>query len=303
MSEQGNKSRDVAATVNRLRMLQVDLADESDQVRREQFSEVIKRALAEIVPEQRQAFLEELRDRFPNWDAGRTGQADQKETIAAPDMYEDLDDPDFLIEKLTALAPSLSDDKRQLLAAKLQQSGLLPSAGHGWSDQCYQRMQKMMPGVDTTAVDPERFVETVALLFDFAVKLDPLVWSTWRKVAPRSSVHASGDFKESLLKYLQDKEGLSECREILEHLRFLIAGIISAFGQTGSQFSRYYMSKFSPSQIEALVDIEKRKIWVSREVKCWEKYIELARSINDTSIEREFMDQITHFAETLMRRR
>ncbi|MCK5271838.1 MAG: hypothetical protein KAJ52_04645 [Sedimentisphaerales bacterium] len=303
MSEQGNKSRDVAATVNRLRMLQVDLADESDQVRREQFSEVIQRALAEIVPEQRQAFLEELRDRFPNWDTGRTGQADRKETIAAPEMYEDLDDPDFLIEKLTALATSLSDDKKQSLSAKLKQSGLLPPTDHGWSDQCYQRMQKMMPGVDTAAVDPERFVETVALLFDFAVKLDPLVWSTWRKVAPRSSVHASGDFKESLLKYLQNKEELSECREILERLRFLIAGIISAFGQTGSQFSRYYMSKFSPSQIEALVDIEKRKIWVSREVKCWEKYVELARSMNDTSIEREFMDQITHFAETLMRGR
>ena len=124
MSEQGNKSRDVAATVNRLRMLQVDLADESDLVRQEQLSEVIKRALAEIVPEQRQAFLEELRDRFPNWDAGSTGQADQKETITASDMYEDLDDPDFLIEKLTAIAPSLSDDKRQSLAAKLQQSGL-----------------------------------------------------------------------------------------------------------------------------------------------------------------------------------
>ena len=57
-------SKHVAATANRLRLIQIDFADESPEVRRGYLSEEIERALAEVLPEERQTFLQELMNRF-----------------------------------------------------------------------------------------------------------------------------------------------------------------------------------------------------------------------------------------------
>ena len=298
-----HKLKDVIATANRLHMIQVDLAEETDQVRREQLNEEIERALAKIVPEQRRAFLEELRDRFPCWEKTLAGGPQAAAAVEHTATSENqLNDPEFLVEKLTGVVSSLTEAKKQLLVEKLRESGLLPDIGRDWPQSCSKRLQKIMSLSDETEITSDHIAQLIAMMFDFVTKLDPLIWSTWRKVSPRSSIRFTGDLKEVMLGAISQKKDLSECQAMLEKLRCLTAGIVSAFGQAGNQFTRYYMSKFSPSQISSMVDMEGgTKIWEAREVKYWRKYIELANSLNDASSENEIMDQITKYAESLMK--
>ena len=55
----------IAATANRLRMIQVDFADDSDQSRHEYLCEEIEHALKTVLPDERAEFLEGLKTKFP----------------------------------------------------------------------------------------------------------------------------------------------------------------------------------------------------------------------------------------------
>src|SRR4051812_12239156 len=61
-------SRLVAATVNRLRLIQVDFADQPADVRENYLTDEVEHAIAKLLPEQRGSFLQELKERFPTWD-------------------------------------------------------------------------------------------------------------------------------------------------------------------------------------------------------------------------------------------
>src|SRR5882672_3856395 len=69
MSQPGQPTQDrIAATANRLRLLQVELADQPESARREYLNEVISQSLVGVHPGERAAFIEELKARFPTWD-------------------------------------------------------------------------------------------------------------------------------------------------------------------------------------------------------------------------------------------
>ena len=52
-------------TANRLRLIQVDFADESEQTRTTYLCEEIERALKSVLPDERNEFLERLLEKFP----------------------------------------------------------------------------------------------------------------------------------------------------------------------------------------------------------------------------------------------
>ena len=117
-------SRLVAATVNRLRLIQVDFADQPPDVRENYLSDEVEHALAKLLPEQRGAFIQELKERFPTWEGqvDVTGPSQQSPTQSASDV-KDLQDYLFLIARLTKLAPTLTEEQRKTakaLRAKLQ---------------------------------------------------------------------------------------------------------------------------------------------------------------------------------------
>ena len=62
-SGNNQRSKLVAATANRLRLVQSDFADEPEQVRKDYLSDEIQRALGTLIPNERKAFLEELKMR------------------------------------------------------------------------------------------------------------------------------------------------------------------------------------------------------------------------------------------------
>ena len=56
----------LAALANRLRMIQIDFADEPEQDRVEHLNEELARTLENIPAEHRQEFLEQLHGQFPS---------------------------------------------------------------------------------------------------------------------------------------------------------------------------------------------------------------------------------------------
>ena len=52
----------VLETANRLRLIQVDFADENEQTRRDYLCEEIERALKTVLPDERSEFLQRLQE-------------------------------------------------------------------------------------------------------------------------------------------------------------------------------------------------------------------------------------------------
>ena len=103
--------------------------------------------------------------------------------VSAQEAYtliqEKLNDPDFLIDKLTELAPELPEEKKHELGKKLQNDGWLPETRGAWPESCGERLTQALPVSSGREIDPQRLVELLILMYDFIAKMDPLIWSTW----------------------------------------------------------------------------------------------------------------------------
>jgi hypothetical protein len=299
-----DRSEIVASTANRLRLVQIDFADEKDDVRREYLSEEIERAMAAVVPEQRQTFLEDLMVRFPTWDAKVEVQLRKEETTDRTRMDErELQDPNFLAARLINLVPSLSPRERQVLIERLREAGLVAVQASGWPAETVDGLRSKLRMAPDEPIDPGRALEMVALLADLASSLDQLAWNTWQRICPKSMFRRPGDLRKTMSRFLNGGQdvGREQVNQELSKLRQLIASLISAVSQAGKQFANRYLTKFSPNEINALVNMEGGGFLVSKEVKCWRKYAELAGTLNEASIETEIMEAIANYAESLMR--
>jgi len=134
-SGNNQRSKLVAATANRLRLVQSDFADEPEQVRKDYLSDEIQRALGTLVPNERKAFLDELKQFFPTWDAKVEVRTEKVAVVATPTDQKELKDPGFLVSRLAELAPQLNEQQKHAIIEKLRQVGLAPSAVVGWPEQ------------------------------------------------------------------------------------------------------------------------------------------------------------------------
>jgi hypothetical protein len=293
----------VTATANRLRMVQADFADQGADVRREYLSEEIERALSSVVPEQRQPFLAELMAQFPSWDARVEVQLRREETTdrTLTDARE-LRDPNFLVARLIDRAAELGESDRKVLVERLKEANLASLGQQAWSPDAESKLRQDLR-LPAEPVDPTRALELVGMLADFALRLDQLVWGAWRKVAPRSGIRQDRPLQQTIKAFLTGSQDVprGQVAGDLEKLRQLIASLISAVGQAGRQFASRHLGRFSPVEIEALASLEGGGFLVSKEVKCWRKYVELADALNEASIESEIMETIATYAENLMR--
>jgi hypothetical protein len=302
-SEDKLKNR-VLETANRLRLIQVDFADESKQTRTEYLCEEIERALKTVLPQERHEFLEGLMAKFP---AGQIGARQiSKEPPAESDLVIDedrLNDADFLAGRLSEILPALSSDRKEHLAGSLHQAGLPTQGTQNYSPQMMQELMTQLQLGDERPLDNNRLIKLITLLTDFACKLEPLVWNTWRKLSPRSSIRPSGALKKTMGQFASSDSGAprQEVDSQIKQLQRLIAAIITAVSRVGSQFAKHHLARFSPSEIETLVRMEHGSVFVSHEVKCWRKYLELAGTLNEDSIETEIRKAIVDCVESLMK--
>ena len=292
----------VLKTVNRFRLILADFADEDERTRKEYLCEEIERAMKTVLPDQRNEFLKKLMARFPVSGFG-TGPVQKKP--AAPSALvpgpEKLKDVEFLVQNLLAIAPTFSIERKEYVAKCLHQAGLMPKAQGHYSDESIQRLKAALQVGDGRGIDADRLMELSILLANFVCKLEPLVWNIWRTLSPRSSIRQSVSLKEVMGRFaFNDPHAPQEqIDNELKALQRLIAAIITAVGRVGGQFAKNFLARLSPSEISDLVKVEHGSVFISHEVKCWRKYLELAGGLNEDAIETEIRNTIVGYVESL----
>jgi hypothetical protein len=265
-SSSNDMTRRVVATANRLRVIQTDFADQSEQVRKEYLQDEVQSALAGIVPEQRQVFLEQLQERFPTWDrvaftpaaaaAGGGGGGDGATARSSFDQKE-LKDWTFLLSKLLELAPTLPLQARQTIAQQLAGAGLTPPNLGGVSPQRAASLKAKLQLAPNETVQPDRGAELLEMLSEFAVRLDTLMWNTWKQIASQSDIKraSAATLQKVIGRFAAGDQNVPSGQVLadVDRLRKLTAAMISAVGQVGRKFGEDQVNQFSPAQIEDLV--------------------------------------------------
>jgi hypothetical protein len=330
-------SRLVAAAANRLRLIQIDFADEQPEVRRGYLSEAVEAALADVVPQQRQTFLQDLMARFPTWDpnvvvtaplqsatvgsptvatAGQASrgtlqeQAQRQPTVVISRTDErELQDPSFLVERLGGLAGDLSDQEKEGIVNRLREVGLVPPAQGGMPEEPLRRLRKVLGLKPDAPLDAPRILSLLATLVDFVCSLDPLVWRTWGKLAPQSKFQSIAALRHVVSRFASGDQAVTEAQaeDDLLKLRHLIASVTVALGQAGkiaaTDVATSFMAPLAPAKIRDLVKFEKGGFFVAEEVKCWRKYEQLAGKLTDVAVEGAIREKVQKFIEELMKQR
>lgn len=299
-------SRLVAATVNRLRLIQVDFADEPTDVRENYLADEVEHAFAKLLPDQRAAFLHELKERFPTWDRQVDISAPSKDlnTQSTTDAKE-LHDFTFLVSRLVQLAPSLTEEQRKTAVARLAEAGLVEGGSGGELPPAQVKTLKTkLQLTDRDTLDTARVLDLMSELVAFATSLDQLVWATWKQVAPKSDMKRPTPVQRSFGRFVAGDPEISRTQVTadVDRLRQLTAGVISAIAQAGNLFAQRHVGKFSVVNIETYAD-KMPGMMVSKEVKCWRQYKELAVAMDVQTIEIEIQNAIAEYTETLIRGR
>jgi len=300
-------SRLVAATVNRLRLIQVDFAEQPQDVRENYLSDEVEHAIAKLLPDQRGPFIKELKERFPTWDGNVevSAPSQQQTAVRSTSDAKELQDYTFLISRLTQLAPSLTEEQRKTAIARLRDAGLSePSSGPEWPAQPAKVLKTKLQLTDKDKIDAAKLLELSSELVGFASSLDQLVWATWKQVAPKSDMKRPTPVQRSCAKFASGDQEVSRSQVAadVDRLRQLCAGLISAIAQAGNLFAQRHVGKFSVANIEAYAD-KMPGIMVGKEVKCWRQYKELATAMDVQTIEIEIQNAIAEYTETLIKGR
>ena len=298
-----DRAKHVSATAHRLKLVQIDFADEGPDVRQGYLSEEVERALGGIVPDERRAFLRDLMDWFPTWDPNVDLRPLEEAAPSRSDTDErELRDPSFLVTRLADLAESFSDAERQAVIERLREAGLTPRTEGGWPEEAVERLRQNLQIGRETPLDPDRTFELVALVADFAGNLDQLVWRAWQNLAPKSTVRSTTPLRTILKQFVTGDQAVPRGQVVhdIRKLRQLIAALVAAAGM-GGKHAAGYLARFAPAEIEAIVRMEGVRFLKAFEVRCWEKYREMAAELGEAAIENEVREAVAEFAEKLMK--
>lgn len=295
-----------AELAQRLRLLQVDLADQPAAERQGHMAEVLERGLSGLAPESRRAVIELLTERFPSWDSnvqliggggsGAAAPAAQSVTDAA-----ELRDPSFLIARLIELSSGMTPGQKQAAAAELQKAGFALTGEGGLPESEARALQSALGHGPRDTLDAGRSLELAAVLSDFAIKLDVLMTDIWRKIAPNSTIRKSATLRVTLGRFASGDRDTArpQVEQEIALLRQITAGVASAISRAAPQFARKHLERFGATEIERAVR-EEGGGW-GMESKCWKKYQQICASIDIEAAERELLAVIAEHAEKLIR--
>ena len=302
-------SKLVTATANRLRLAQVEFADDDASVRRGYIAEQIKMALDQIVPEARPGFLKELGRRFPTGEVAAAAPPPAAEP--APPAFDEriLKDADFLLGSLIDLLPTLDERQRRHVIDELARVKIVkvekpapaapspapqPAAA---ASALEDELRRRLGGEPGSRLDPLQAAIMVQKLAEFVCSLDQVVWSTWQQeVAPRSSIKKTAEIRPKIARCVSGKAQGADVDQNLEMLRMLIAGLVAAISKVGP-CARHHFEKLSPAAIDGSTE---KEFLVPKEVTCWRKYQELYKEFGST-LEIDMLDVIAKYAASMVK--
>jgi len=298
----GELRQKLSAVTNRLRLIQIELGDETPETRREYITEEVKRALAGVPREHQEAFLANLKAMFPTWDPNVVVAPPRAAQGPTPTDLREMNDPSFLVGRLTELAKSLSDDQKETISRRLRDAGLAAGdSGAGISPKIAELLRQRLNVPEGKGLSGDRILELTMLLAEFVCTLDQVVWPTWRQMNRRGSAKRPVELKQTIGRHAGGDPEVPSGQIIsdLEKLRKLIVAMISGVGRVGHQFAEQHLARFDPSEISSLVKLEGKGFLVSHEIKCWRKYEELAKSLNGEFIQDEMMKIMVDLVQRL----
>ena len=286
----------------RLRVLQTTCVEDEAGLRLGLLEEEIQRALREIAPAQRPAYLAALDDAFP--ELGNS----EIPTAEAPVPEEALDfptlPPEVLMADLIDAAPGLSPEIRADFGRRLAAAGFGVGAAQGARAAPFElpgEVRARLALSATQPVDTARAVRLFGLMADLVTGLDQLAWSVWKQLAPHSVIRReagpAGDFRKLAALYLSgDPEVASpQLAGQLDRTRKLIAGLLAGMGPAGGTFARGFIERFAPAAIEARAG---GGFFTGGEQRNWRAYVTLFEQVTEPAIEHEVLNAIVQYAES-----
>ncbi len=280
-------------TAARLRLLQGRFADDTDTTRQEELAEVVKQALSTIDPGDRSSFLRHLADSFPTW------HTDATPVEPVPGVTEGPPSAAQLVTEIVALP---ADVQQQVLQG-LEQHGLAAPPAATAAPTPDAAAQDLMREMGLAELDPERVFVLFQRLAQFIKSFERVTWSTWRLIAPRSSIKRTAASADMISAFVsgQGDTTLEDVDSNLELLRKLAAALVASISQIGQRITQEYFARMSPKEIETLIGVEKGGLLTSREVRCWRKYEELAGTFDEMAFEQEVKSMIAAYVESLLK--
>ena len=156
-------------------------------------------------------------------------------------------------------------------------------------------------------VDSDRLTRLCAQQEEFLVKLDQLVWNTWKILAPKSALKRDaslGDLRTLVRHYLRGDAEPSDQQMVqqIERTRQLIAVLMGSMSQISRGFAKRYQTRYAPDAVKDLVKLEGGgRLLTSADTRYWRKYSELAAEITEAGIQSDMQDVIVRYVEELMR--
>ncbi len=292
-----------AKTASQLRLVQADCADVDAAERQSYLEQELQRSMRDIVADKRGSYLRALSSRFPIGEGNVSISAPP--TAKASAEFENS--PEALVDRLISMAPAMPKRKLLELGARLQQAGFIEVKTTALVDEPPPEFLQRFPLEEGRPVDLQRLYKLTQSLADFVIGMDKVIWNIWRAIAPRSKIRRDvsvmGDIRHVGGRYLGGDTEVSSAQvnQIVDRLRQLLAGVLTAIGPAGRSFSKQHLSRFSPDAIKDVAMAEPGGMFVTIEQKCWRKYSELAAELNEDAIETELQEAIARYAEDLMR--
>ena len=283
-----------------MRLIMADFSDESDQVQNDYLSGELEKILQEVPYGQRRRFLEALNERFPLVTGMRSGDSVPEGASPDPGL-----DPDALLEAVVKILPDLDEDKRNAFLQRIQPIHGTARGIAGIPDDLLKRARAILRLDENADIHPERLLELSIALAEFTVKLQQLITGVWGKISPRSRVKPSRRLREITGDYVVSRDNDFEpLKQELILLLQLTTAIVTGISRSGEEFARRCSHRFSPESIQGLIDMEQQGIisgLVSKEVKCWRKYKELAEALTQDAVQKDIEDAIGNYAEAFIR--
>jgi len=282
---------------SRLKLLQANFADDDTATRQTYVSEEIDRALKNIAPAKRKAYLHALGEQFPAWQANQGAPVAPTPAVSAPEA------PSELLARFIHVASTLSPETRAEFIAKLKAAGLAPSeSGPATTIELAPEAQKKVGMAPGALLNVERGVKWLVVESEAVLALDQLGWTLWKQMAPKSTMRKDTELSKLAGQYLAGDPEVStqQLIQALEKTRRLVAALMGGVGRAGNTFAKKQVARLSPEVIEDLAKME-RKFMDSVEVTSWRIYQRLAKEhLNEPAIENGIQEAMVKVAEDLM---
>jgi hypothetical protein len=277
----------------RLRVIQASFNDQSPEVRSGFLLEEIQREIKAVPETARAEFLDALSLLFPTIEAAPAPPPPTPE----PAPLSSVELVDALIGKFQGAGA----EERSLIRERLRAAGLLVTVSEPPTIPADLRGKLGLRPEEP--LDPERYRKLFVTFAELVLTLDHVIWSIWRKLAPKSALkrESTDQFRILLGRYLQgDREVASyQIAQFLERTRQLTVALVSGFGSAGEAFARWYLSSYAPQKIRSSVETGGHGFLANIEQRCWRRYVELAEGLNGPLIEEQLASGVVSYVEEL----